>query len=603
MLRPLLLCAALILAAAPGAGQSLPDGFFPEGLARSADGTLYAGSAVAGSIVRVRPGAGAAEPFVAPGAGGLMSVQGLHADDRAGWLYACTGDLGVARTPRTESALLAFSLADGRLMGRWPLPGGGFCNDLTPAPGGGFFVSDTARPRILRFDPDQNQLAVWVEHPLLGGADFNGNGIAVDRGAVYLTTFTDGRLLRVPIRDGGAAGTPETVALPRPLAGADALRVAAPGRLLVFENDIPGGNGRLTLVDLRARPPRLAVVAEGLAEPTSGVIHDGRVIVVESQFRKLFGAEKGRPPAPFALRSVALRLDEARSVPLPGGLDYPNGVAVGSDGTLYVGSITSGRVMMQRPGRPWTMLFPGSAELFASTSLRLDAARGLLWGASPDVLTEGRPARAHRVFALDAKTGAVRHSVVLPDGGFGNDLAVGPDGSVLVTDSRNGRVLRLAPQAARFETVIEDARLRGPANIGVAGIARGQDGRLLLGNFGTGRLYALEGRRLRELALPRPIENPDGMWLGADGALWLTEGAVQSGDGRLLRIAEPFAPGARIIETRLSGLESPVNLTALPDGRMWISEARIRHRLIGDRRLPAPTRFRLVAIDTDGGAP
>ncbi|MDQ1831092.1 hypothetical protein [Massilia scottii] len=78
------------------------------------------------------------------------------------------------------------------------------------------------------------------------------------------------------------------------------------GILFAFENDIDGGNGRVTIIDLRGRRPSLTTLADGLAEAVSGVVRDGQVIVVESQFGILFGKRGGQATEPFALRSIAL---------------------------------------------------------------------------------------------------------------------------------------------------------------------------------------------------------------------------------------------------------------------------------------------------------
>lgn len=56
--------------------------------------------------------------------------------------------------------------------------------------------------------------------------------------------------------------------------------------------------------------PRLSTFAEGLAEPVSGVAAKDRVIVLEPQFGKLFGAQKGGAPAPFRV----LAMDTARAL-------------------------------------------------------------------------------------------------------------------------------------------------------------------------------------------------------------------------------------------------------------------------------------------------
>jgi sugar lactone lactonase YvrE len=290
---------------------------------------------------------------------------------------------------------------------------------------------------------------------------------------------------------------------------------------------------------------------------------------------------------------------------LPAGTRYPNGIARAGDGTLYVGQVTSGRVLRKVPGREWDVLFPGSDEIYAGTSLRLDEARGLLWGASPDFLP-GAQARPHRVFALDVRTGAVQRALTLLDGGFGNDLALAPDGAVYVTDSRLGRVLRLRPGAQAFEVLVEDPRLLPVDGVGAGGIARAAHGTFVIGNYGSGRLFVMQGAdapqsRLRQLVLPRRLENPDGMAFAPDGALIVIEGAVASGDGKVLRVPDPLAPGPRTIETLQRGLESPVNLAIGPDGRAWVTEARIRHRLLPGRELDLPAEFRVLVIDISSG--
>lgn len=280
---------------------------------------------------------------------------------------------------------------------------------------------------------------------------------------------------------------------------------------------------------------------------------------------------------------------------LPPGFRYPNDIARAADGTLYVGSVTSGQVLRRPPGGGWGTLHPGSDQVYAGTSLRLDEGRGLLWGASPDFLP-GAQARPHRVFALNPATGAVRRSLELPDGGFGNDLAVAPDGTLLVTDSRKGRVLRLDPGTEAFRVVLEHPALAPVGGIGVAGIALAADGRLVLGNYGAGTLHVLEGGVVRELDLPRRLENPDGLAFAADGSLVVLEGAVASGDGKVLRLPDPFAPGPRNVQVLRSGLTSPVNLTADGAGGFWVSEARIRHRLVKGQEHAVPDAFRLVRV-------
>lgn len=285
---------------------------------------------------------------------------------------------------------------------------------------------------------------------------------------------------------------------------------------------------------------------------------------------------------------------------LPPGELYPNGIARASDGTLYVGLVTSGRILRKRPDEDWTLFFGGAETVFASTSLRLDEQRGLLWGTSPDFLPSGQ-ARPHRVFALDASTGAIRRSLTLPGGGMGNDIFVASDGVVYLTETRSGAIMRLRPDDTEFEILLQDERLAGPSGIGAAGIVRTQDGTLIVNNFGTGKVYVLsdaegKGPQLREIGLPRPIENPDGMGLAPDGSLIVLENAIQSGAGRILRIADPLVSGPRSIQVVREGLESPVNLAITPQGCAFVSESRIRHRLLPGRETDKPDRFRILEL-------
>ncbi|MBF3233532.1 hypothetical protein HKW85_37585, partial [Pseudomonas aeruginosa] len=145
----------------------------------------------------------------------------------------------------------------------------------------------------------------------------------------------------------------------------------------------------------------------------------------------------------------------ATSIVLPAGARYPNGIAHAADGTLYVGLVTSGRILRKPPGGEWETFFAGSPAIFAATALRLDEPRGLLWGNSPDFLPAGRR-RPHGVFALDLATGAVRRYLTLPGDGMGNDLAVAPDGTVYLSETRDGSLMRLRPGEPAFQVLLRD---------------------------------------------------------------------------------------------------------------------------------------------------
>jgi hypothetical protein len=304
--------------------------------------------------------------------------------------------------------------------------------------------------------------------------------------------------------------------------------------------------------------------------------------------------------SPILARSIAIAQNATVETPieLPTSFQYPNGIARASDGALYVGSITSGQILRITPDGTETF-FPGNDQVFAATTLRLDESRGLLWGSSPDFLgTRGANGetvrRPPRVFAIDIRSGDIVRLVPMPEGGS-NDIALDAAGGVYITDSTLARIHYLAPGTDQLQTWATDERFRAE-RIGLGGIARRSDGVLIVGHYSDGTLFKVTPQRqgqptVEVIRLERQIENPDGMQFAPDGSLILTEGAMESGKGHLLRInisrseSEPNP-----IETLASDLQSPVNLT-LAGREVWVTESQIRHRLIPEQAVAVPDRF------------
>ena len=91
---------AALIAPAFAADIALPEHAHPEGVVFDVAGNLYVTSMGRGAVDRVRPGADAAEPFIAPGSGGLMGAQGGRIDEKRGLLYVCSSHNGAPRTPK-----------------------------------------------------------------------------------------------------------------------------------------------------------------------------------------------------------------------------------------------------------------------------------------------------------------------------------------------------------------------------------------------------------------------------------------------------------------------------------------------------------------------
>ncbi len=315
-------------------------------------------------------------------------------------------------------------------------------------------------------------------------------------------------------------------------------------------------------------------------------------------------AELGTSPNLSAFNAKAIAQNNNLStveppIKLPDNFQYPNGITHASDGTLYIGSITSGQILRVAPSGKIETFFDGNDEVFAATALRLDELRGILWGSSPDFLGTRGPNgetvhRSHRIFAINTRSGEVLRVILMPDDGFGNDLALDPQGGVYITDSTLARIYYLAPRTTHLQTWVTDERFRAEG-IGLAGIARRSDGVLIVGNYSNGELFKVTPQpqrqpRVEAISLERLLENPDGMQFAPDGSLILTEGAVESGNGRLLRINVSATADLKTIDTLATDLKSPVNLTVAGQ-EVWVTESQIRHRLIPEQADAVPDRF------------
>jgi sugar lactone lactonase YvrE len=147
---------------------------------------------------------------------------------------------------------------------------------------------------------------------------------------------------------------------------------------------------------------------------------------------------------------------------IPGDCYFPEGVAVTSDGTFFVGSMFEGCIMRARSGedRMQPFINSGSNGLVSVLGLWADEAHQTLWACSSDAgngrLTGGAPVG---VKAFDLQTGAAKGSYDFPGGGFANDLTFDAHGDLYVTDSWTPRILRLRSGGVALEEWINDPRL------------------------------------------------------------------------------------------------------------------------------------------------
>ena len=151
-----------------------------------------------------------------------------------------------------------------------------------------------------------------------------------------------------------------------------------------------------------------------------------------------------------------------------------------------------------------------------------DPARNVLWACAVDLAFQ-----SSELQAFDLRTGSLEASYPIPGGGLCADIALAR-GAVYVTDTLNGRILRL--RGRTLEVWSDDPQLAGGGFLKINGIAF--DGRrtFYTTNYSTGELFAVRighggsAKRARQIQLDTPMTNPDGIrW--RDGYLYVADNA------------------------------------------------------------------------------
>ena len=158
-------------------------------------------------------------------------------------------------------------------------------------------------------------------------------------------------------------------------------------------------------------------------------------------------------------------------------------VAFDERGRLLVASIhQAGVFRMSLDGALTRLTAEGATRgVFGMVS---DRARGDLWITTTNTLYDSIPGEGGTaLMKLDLATGAVRGVYAMPEPNHRfTDLALGPDGSVFVSDEPGRAILQLAPGASALQAV---ATL--PEGASPQGIVVSEDGRwLIYADYGTG---------------------------------------------------------------------------------------------------------------------
>lgn len=286
-----------------------------------------------------------------------------------------------------------------------------------------------------------------------------------------------------------------------------------------------------------------------------------------------------------------------QTVDLPGDQLFPESLAIGPENSVFISGM-NGQILRVdiADGKVSEWAAPGTYGAGPLFGVLADTRNNMLWACSNDfsargVSVEGADAGSWlKGFDLASSEGKV--SLKMPGASaVCNDMAVGPDGALYITDTVSPRVLRWKPGATALEIWKEDVNLGKEG--GLDGIAFGSDGHLYVNNVRTGQLFRIPRGQdgasgaIAEITPSRQLIEPDGM-RPIDGMRFaLAEGG---GSISVLEIAGDKAQ----VTTLAEGVTQPTAVD-VRGGTVWYVQGQLTALFNPDK--PQPSRpFKLSSV-------
>jgi streptogramin lyase len=266
---------------------------------------------------------------------------------------------------------------------------------------------------------------------------------------------------------------------------------------------------------------------------------------------------------------VATSVSSAAEIVIHDTKSQPESMAVGPDGTLYVGSASTPYVYTMKKGATTATRFIDASAAGPGTfffGVLADAATHTLWTCQLTPVAGATPVRRSTALrGFDLETGAPKLSWTLPGhNSTCNDFAVGPDKALYITDTANQKIYRLAPGTQVPKLYLDHRSL-----LGIDGIAF-LDGTLYVNNVFFNKLYRVpvgaDGKPGTpvDIWMDAPVHGPDGM-RAANGKLFLA--ANGSGEISSLTVTGDTAH----VTVIKNGLKTPTGVEPAGD-TLWFTE-------------------------------
>ncbi|HXM43700.1 MAG TPA: hypothetical protein VN924_20870 [Bryobacteraceae bacterium] len=239
--------------------------------------------------------------------------------------------------------------------------------------------------------------------------------------------------------------------------------------------------------------------------------------------------------------------------PLSNGVEYPEGIALGSDGalwftvgTFYVGRITTGGVITLYSVRDCCGSYLGQITPGPDGALWFTAAFSYIGATGTGAI--GR-----------ITTSGVPTAYILPTGTSAGAITSGPDGALWFTSNAMiGRMTTAGVVTGEYPV---------PTDSQFLGITTGPDGALWFTEYEGNQIGRITtAGAVTEYPVPTANSEPEAITPGPDGALWFTE----FGGNKIGRIT---TAGVITEYPVLSANSSLSGIVTGPDGALWFTEA------------------------------